>query len=122
MTPMVLHAGAGRTRVGLSIGHIGEDLVITLSGGAGHIGAVAVADYRDGDGRVSVSVLTRLGHKEDAVATSVARKLCKVVKRPVCAIVGIHLDDITDGEITQILENCEKLVEDAVGRLTANGD
>ncbi|MDR1728540.1 MAG: hypothetical protein LBT74_11570 [Acidobacteriota bacterium] len=111
------HEGEGRTRVCLSLGRVGADLVACLFNDAGHIGAVAVADYSDKDGRASVSVVTRLGHKEDAVAAEAARRLCKAVRRPVCAIAGIHLDDITDREVAQVVGNCEKLVARAIGQL-----
>ena len=116
------HEGTGRTRVSLSTSYIGKDPIICLSNEAGHIGAVAVADYSEKEKRASVSVITRPGHREDSVATEAARKLCKIVKRPVCVIVGIHLDNITDKEIAQILENCAKLVSALSERLSVCGD
>jgi len=116
------HEGTGRTRITLSTSYIGKDLIICLSNDAGHIGAVAVADYSEKENRASVSVLTRLGHKEDSVATGAAHELCKIVKRPVCVIVGIHLDNITDKEIAQILENCAKLVSALSEQLSVCGD
>jgi len=109
MEPVLLHEGTGRTRVTLSASAIGKDPIVCLFNDAGHIGAVAVAEY--GKNRTSVSVITRAGHKEDAVASAAARKLCKFLKKPVCVIAGIHLDNITEDEITQIVANCEKLVE-----------
>jgi len=79
------------------------------------VGAVAVAEYSFEENRASTSVITRLGHKDDTVAYNAAQKLCKRLKKPVCTIAGIHLDQITGEEIEQITRNCEKLVD----RLTA---
>ena len=110
MTPALFHEGDGRTRVTMSVNRIGEDLIVCLFNEAGHIGAAAVADYSEKENRASVSVITRLGHKEDILASDAARKLCKAVQRPVCVIAGIHLDNITEWEIAEILENCEKLI------------
>jgi len=109
-TAAMFHEGVGRTRVGMSVNRIGEDLIVCLFNEAGHIGAVAVAEYCEKENRASVSVITRFGHKEDSLASDAAHKLCKAVRRPVCVIAGIHLDNITNDEIAEILGNCEKLV------------
>jgi len=109
-TNALFYEGEGRTRVGMSVNRIGEDFIVCLFNEAGHIGAAAVADYSEKENRASVSVITRPGHMEDALASDAARKLCKAVRRPVCVIAGIHLDDITKKEIAEIVKNCEKLV------------
>lgn len=106
-----LSEGAGRTRVSLSTKLIGNDLVVYLFNEHGHLGAVALAEYSHEENRASTSVITRLGHKDDVVAYGAAQKLCKLLKKPVCAIAGIHLDDITEEEITRITRNCERLVD-----------
>jgi hypothetical protein len=56
-------------------------------------------------------LLQGLSHKDDVVAYGAAQKLCKLLKKPVCAIAGIHLDSITEEEIAQITRNCERLVD-----------
>jgi hypothetical protein len=111
MKSVLMAEGTGRTEVTLTAQSIGNDLVVFLFNGRGHLGAVAVADYCDKENRASTSVITRLGHKDDTVAYNAAYKLCKQLKAPVCAIAGIHLDDITKDEIEQILQNCNILVE-----------
>jgi hypothetical protein len=111
MKSILLSEGAGRTKVTLSAQSIGKDLVVYFFNEHGHLGAVAVADYSHSEDRASTSVITRLGHKDDTVAYSAAYKLCKRFKAPVCAIAGIHLEHITSEEITQITENCDKLVD-----------
>lgn len=119
MKPLRLHEGKGRTRVSLSTHTIGEDLIVCLYNGAGHIGAVAVADYDRKSRRASTSVITRLGHKEDSLAAEAAHALCRILKQPVCAIAGIHLDNITGEEIEQIVLNCRKLLAQCGRRLSA---
>lgn len=84
---------------------------MSLFNAYGHIGAVAVADYDFKADRASTSVITRLGHKDDLVACNAAYKLCKRLQKPVCAIAGIHLDDISQEEIDRITLNCDALVE-----------
>jgi gallate decarboxylase subunit D len=118
MKPGVLNTGRGRTKVSLSAHWIGNDLIVCLFNGQGHLGAVAVADFCRAENRASTSVITRLGHKDDAVARHAALTLCRKFKKPVCAIAGIHVDDITEEEIAEILRNCDSLVE-KFSRLTA---
>lgn len=111
MKPVLLSKGTGRTKVTLSTQFIGDDLVVCIFNEQAHLGAVAVADYCQAEDRASTSVITRLGHKDDSIACNAAYKLCKRLKAPVCAIAGVHLDGITNEEITQITLNCDKLVE-----------
>jgi len=117
MRSVSLSEGANRTKVNLKTQLIGNDLVVYLFNDCAHMGAVALADYSRADNRASTSVITRLGHKDDFVAYTAAHKLCKSLKRPVCAIAGIHLDDITEEEIAQITRNCDKLVDWLVGSM-----
>ena len=121
MNRILLSEGKGRTQVSLSADFIGKDLIVCLFNEQGHLGAVAIADFSNTEHRASTSVITRLGHKDDSVAYNAAHKLCKRLKRPVCSIAGIHLDDITDEEIGQIMRNCDVLVEE-LGRQLAVGN
>ena len=111
VTPGFFHEGEGRTWVGMSVNRVGEDLIVCLFNEAGHIGAVAVADFCEKEHQASVSVITRPGHREDVTASEAARRLCKALERPVCVIAGIHLDNITKEELAGIVENCEKLTD-----------
>jgi gallate decarboxylase subunit D len=111
MISISIDEGTGRTRVTLSAQPIGSDLVVRLFNDCAHLGAVAVADYSAEENRASTSVITRLGHKDDVVAQRAAHKLCKLLKKPVCVIAGIHLDGIADEEIAEIIRNCDSLTE-----------
>jgi FixJ family two-component response regulator len=79
-----------------------------------HIGAVAIGDYDDEHQRASVSVITRLGHKDDALAKEAAYLLSKSMRRPVCVIAGVHLDNITGEEIDKILANTKIAVSEII--------
>ena len=118
MKSISLNAGKGRTKVSLSARWIGKDLIIYLFNGQGHLGAVAMADFCREEKRASSSVITRLGHRDDAIAVGAAQQLCRKLKRPVCTIAGIHLDAISQDEIAEIVRNCGLLVERLAGQLT----
>ena len=118
MNTASLSKGTGRLKVEISAQWIGEDLVACISNKGGHLGAVAVADYSREENRASTSVITRLGHKDDAVACSAAYKLCRQLKRPVCVIAGIHLAHITGEEIAAIVRNCDELVDSLIQQLS----
>jgi gallate decarboxylase subunit D len=118
MKSISIDEGTGRTRVSLGAQPIGNDLVVRLFNDFAHLGAVAVADYSAEENRASTSVLTRLGHKDDVVAQRAAHKLCKLLKKPVCVIAGIHLDGITGEEIAEIIRNCDNLVEKLVSEIS----
>ena len=109
--PLVMHEGVGRTIVSLSYQIIGNDLIVRLFNSQEHVGAVALSEYHPAEKRASTSVLTRYGHRDDSIAHMAAYKICKRLKKPVCAIAGIHLDNITKEEIEQIINNCDTLVE-----------
>jgi hypothetical protein len=90
---------------------LGKDLILCIYNAEAHIGAVAIADYEHNEARASTSLITRLGHKDDVVAYATAHKVCKNTKKPVCVVAGIHVDNITEMEIKQIVRNTNNLVD-----------
>lgn len=106
-----LSEGQGRTRVTLEANAIGQDLIICIYNDSPHMGAVAMGEYDFEHQRASVSVMTRLGHKDDALAQSCAHDVSRSTHKPVCVIAGVHLDDITLDEIKLIQSNTHLLVE-----------
>ena len=104
----------GRITLVLEGRNIGGDLLVTLTGGAAHIGAAALA-YRDfGTGRTTASVLSAPGHKEEEIALKGAKTLSKALNKTVLFTAGIHLDDITPEEITEIEKTCMEIIEDSL--------
>lgn len=108
--------GEGRTRVSLSERSLGNDIVVIICNEGAHIGAVAVGEYYHEGKRASTSVITRLGHKDDAIAQKAAYLISRKTKRPSCVIVGLHLDDITPEEIQELSKNADSLVADFLRR------
>lgn len=108
--------GEGRTKVSLSVTYLGGVPIVFVYNENPHLGAVAVGEYDDRSGRTSVSVVTRPGHKDDAIAQKSAYLISKSTKGPSCVIAGIHLDNITEEEIQKFLDNADLLVKDFLSK------
>jgi hypothetical protein len=121
MDKLFFAAGKGRGRVTLRAMWLGGDLVACIYNQNAHLGAVAVAEWDHEHSRVSVSVHTRLGHKDDAIAQRAAYAIAKSTRAPVCVIAGIHLDSIRQAEIERILSNTDLVVHQFLASLRANG-
>jgi hypothetical protein len=111
MEKLVVSRGRGRTRITISVQLLGKDLILCIYNDEAHIGAAAIADYDHNEARASTSLITRLGHKDDVIAYATAHKVCKYTKKPVCVVAGIHVDNITEPEIKQIVRNTNSLVD-----------
>jgi len=109
-----LTKGEGRTKVNLLAYNMGNQPVVCIYNENAHIGAVAVGEYDHNEKRVSISVITRLGHKDDVVAQKAAYSISKRTKGPVCVIAGIHLDNITEEEIDKTVKNASIVVQEFV--------
>ncbi|HXZ30580.1 MAG TPA: hypothetical protein VEG43_05375 [Dehalococcoidia bacterium] len=114
MVEYELTKGEGRARVNVTVHSMGSDLVVRIYNQNAHIGAVAIGDYDYEHERASVSVITRLGHKDDALAGEAAYLLSKSIRRPVCVIAGVHLDNITREEIDKILANTKIAISEII--------
>ena len=113
-----LTKGEGRARVKVTANSMGNDLVVRIYNQNAHIGAVAIGDYDYERERASVSIITRLGHKDDALAREAAYLLSKSVKKPVCVIAGVHLDNITEEEIDEIMANTKTAIDEIIDLCT----
>jgi hypothetical protein len=113
----LISRGKGRTLVNLQAVSMGSDLIICIYNKNAHIGAVAVGEYDSKNKRASVSVVTRLGHKDDAVAQKAAYKICSTTKKAVCVVAGIHLDRITQEEIDQLVTNADLLTDEFLNQI-----
>lgn len=108
---MELCKGQGRSEVKLKADPLGNDLVVYLYNESAHIGAVAVGEPDPEHRNASVSLITRLGHKEDGVVQRAAYRISKSLNRTVCVIAGIHLDRATGAEIKLLVRNASLAVE-----------
>jgi hypothetical protein len=102
-------AGEGRTRVHADVYRVGEDLLVVLGGEGPHIGAASMAEAVPGD-EPRVSTIVAPPHKEAELTEHVSRAICGLTGRRTVVVAGIHLDDITAGEIEAIRRNVRGLV------------
>ena len=118
MVDFEINEGLGKTNVTLSIVYMGNDIVVTIFNENAHIGAVALAEYSFNEQRTSVSVVTRLGHKDDVIAQKTAHAITKETKKSSCVIAGIHVDEINESEILEIEHNSDILISRLMEFLT----
>jgi gallate decarboxylase subunit D len=108
---MELSKGRARSEVKLKADPLGNDLVVYLFNQGAHIGAVAMGEYDPVHGSASVSLITRLGHKEDVIAQRAAYRISKSMRKTVCVVAGIHLDEASSAEIKLLVRNTSRVVE-----------
>ena len=85
------------------------DVIVVVTGGRDHIGAVSLAVPRPSlldHERLSAtsSVLTMLGHKEDELVKYVSEKVAAAIGRNVVVIAGVHYDDLSLADLAAIRE------------------
>ena len=106
----------GRLKLELRGQHLGRDLQVILSGGAAHLGAVALA-APDKASETALFILP--GHREDQLARRMARRMADVLKCVVCVSAGIHYDDISREEIAAVEDMADALTERCLADLAA---
>lgn len=100
----------GRVRLRMELRRQGPDVSVTLTGGAAHIGAVALGV----PGEDAASVLCAPGHRDHELAQGMARELAAAWGVRVCVLCGVHLDSITPEEIATARELTRRLTARAV--------
>ncbi len=116
----------GAFEVLAQVDRVGDDLLVLLTGGRAHIGAVAIAQprpsLRDPEQPSSTgSVITLLGHKEDGVAKTMAEALSGRLGRNVVVVAGIHWDALSREDITTVMELCRTIREKIAAALRPTG-
>ncbi|MGA3174240.1 MAG: hypothetical protein ABSE25_07425 [Syntrophorhabdales bacterium] len=106
----------GRFSVSARVDSMGPDILVTLWGGAAHIGALGMAtprpSLRDPDERSATSsVFTFPGHKEDVAVKLMSEMLSGRLNRKVVVVAGLHWDRLEPGDIRQIVDACKVLGE-----------
>lgn len=110
----------GRLFLHLTLHPQGCDWLVSLTGGQAHIGAVALALPPETPRVPSpAQLLSRPGHREDALAQECARQLAAASCTAVCVCAGIHYDAISREEITAVLRLCEDMTDEAARWLRA---
>lgn len=102
--PAPVQVGRGRRAVRLEVIPVGRDLLVTVTGGQAHAGAVAMARPGGGNGpRGGLLVLPP--HKEGPLAKECARLVAEAGRCVCVATAGIHQDGATREEIEAIVAN-----------------
>jgi hypothetical protein len=98
---------------------MGDDLLVILSGGTIHIGAIAMAQPRPSladPKKISAtsSVFTYVGHKEDILIKSISEELSIQLNRKTVVVAGIHWDKLALSEIKIITGICSRLTKSII--------
>ncbi len=103
----LIHLNAGekqnKTEVCFDIYALGRDLVLVISGGETHIGAVACSNQG------SLESFGLKNHKELELVKEVAHELAEATTKEILVVGGIHYDDISKEQIDEINVHIEKL-------------
>lgn len=89
----------GSILVDYVVENVGRDLEISITGGDIHIGSVGLVSNG------SYKILSVDNHKEHEIIKPLAKRLCKYKKVSILIKAGIHVDNITNEELGQIIEN-----------------
>lgn len=115
--------GIGKCIVQALVVCCGNDLNVTIGGGEKyHIGAAAVAvprlEYKNGSKRTaSTSVICVQGHREDEVTYKAAKYLATTLDCTVTVTMGVHINDITKNEFSEISNNINKLLDNIIEQI-----
>ncbi len=98
------------------ISRIGEDTLITVTGGQAHIGSCVLAVPRPSLADPSVtsctsSVLNVTGHEDEKLCRSLAEAVCRSTGRTAVCTGGFHKDGITKEQIREVLLAVEEILQ-----------
>lgn len=120
MQSFKLSEGTGKCIVEAITVMCGKDLNVTIGGGEKyHIGAVAIAvprnEFKEGKKRTaSTSVICVQGHREDELSYKCAKYLATELDCVVIVTIGAHIDNISQDEFQEILDNVNKILEKVI--------
>lgn len=114
--PFVTGKREGRIEIRLIAVQIGADILIQITGGAPHIGAMALAIPGQ-----SVGSLVMDGHHEDELALNVASLIADRINRCVAVLAGIHYDNIVLEEIATVEKLTLAIADEFIQAWSDNG-
>ena len=100
----------GRIEITLEAKRIGDDYLLTLTGGMEHVGAVGVGYFDEESQRASSSVLTMPGHREEQIALHGAMQVSRATRKTTIFVAGIHQDNISPEEIKDVVSTAEEMI------------
>ncbi len=101
----MIRYGDNRCAVTLKYFDIGEDLLVIITGGKEHIGAISLMDNG------LYSSVVKSGHKDEMISKFVIKTISSVINKDIAVTCGIHIDNATKDEIETIFKNTEKCIE-----------
>ena len=110
MNNFIFAIGNGSTRISVVVVFLGKDINISIQGGRGHIGSIAIGIPRASladKNRMSAttSVFNLTGHMDDSLTQPLADRLAAETGRVVSVVGGFHLDNITAEEVEAVKQN-----------------
>ncbi len=114
--------GKERCRVFFEVKEVGPDIVVFVTGGDVHVGAVGLSvivpsKINPGENTTTSYMITVPAHKEEEIVVPLARQIARGTEKNCVVIVGIHLDDITAEEMEDIVENCNTGAKKVIEKL-----
>ncbi|MDD6651476.1 MAG: hypothetical protein PUE49_04670 [Eggerthellales bacterium] len=114
MVQFALDNLAGSMQV--SVTFMGDDCCIAIYGGdKPHVGCTVLAVPRPsltGQGTsATVSVLNATGHKDDFLATAVAKEVASRTNSTVTCCAGVHVDNATPQIIESIVQSASQIAD-----------
>lgn len=94
----------------LTAQEVGRDLLLTISGGVRHIGAVSTA-YPEED-KVGVQTSAVPHHKEHTISEGIALSVARALGRTVTVVMGIHYDDLSREGIQEVVDIVQRKVDE----------
>jgi len=93
-----------------------SDVIVVITGGRDHIGAIGLAVPRpsllDANNRSATSsILTMPGHKEDVLVKDVSERVAAATGRNIVVIAGVHYDDLAVDDLKVLRKLWESLTE-----------
>jgi len=109
------------------VDRVGDDLLVLLSGGKAHVGAVGIAQARPSLSDPSQtsstgSVITLPGHKEDTIAKHLAERLSAKLGCGVVVVAGMHWEGLSQEGSERVLLLCARIGERIVEGLKGGID
>jgi len=114
---------SGRTAIEAEAREIGEDIIVMISGGTQpHIGSVAIAIPRPSRQDPSLisatcSCFNFIGHQDDFIDRMVPERIAIAKQKNTVVTAGIHVDNISETEIRNIVRDAEALCSALIKKL-----
>lgn len=93
---------------------MGSDWQIILTGGAAHIGAVAICPPSTDPATNGIELP---GHREGELAKGIARQFAQALNCNVCVTAGIHFENISRKELLMVEEMACNLAKQSIAAI-----